>query len=151
MAVSIQKMMPSHVVDLVALHKQSIHDYSQYFTPFSFDAPTFCRFLELTLRDLYFIVLADDQVAGFYMLRGLDEGYAAPMYGVWIGDSYSGRGLALTTLRHAVSVCAELQCRDLLLKVHPDNLRAKSMYERFGFVSIGTDIKTQNLVYRLSL
>jgi len=151
MVVDIQELTLSHVADLAILHSLASHGYSQYFTPFPFDVPTFYRLLHTKRRDRYYVILVRRQVAGFYMLRGLDEGYAAPMYGVWIAEAYSGCGLALNTLRHAVLVCIELECHALLLKVHPNNVRAKSIYERFGFDKIGMDSNSQNIVYRLSV
>jgi ribosomal protein S18 acetylase RimI-like enzyme len=38
-----------------------------------------------------------------------------------------------------------------MLKVHPENGRAKSLYERFGFKQTGVDEKKNNLVYHLPL
>jgi len=39
------------------------------------------------------------QPAGFYTLRGLDEGYADPMYGVFIAEEFCGRGLGRSPSR----------------------------------------------------
>jgi len=38
-----------------------------------------------------------------------------------------------------------------MLKVHPENIVAKSIYERFGFKQAGIDQKNSNLIYYKSL
>lgn len=151
MAVDIRPLDLSHVDALVELHVTSPPEYSQYFTPFPCDAETFRCLLERKRRDQYFVVLLDGRVAGFYMLRGLDEGFSVPAYGVWIAAQYSGRGLALATLTHAMEASRALGCERLMLKVHPENGRARAMYERFGFQQTGVDPRNQNLVYHLQL
>lgn len=151
MTIDIREMTLSNVPDLIALFNQSASNYSQYFTPFSFDTSTFYSLLRVKQRDRYYCILVDKQVAGFYMLRGLDQAYTTPAFGVWIAEEYSGQGLARSTLNHAVIVCAQLGCHDLLLKVHPENKRAKRMYERFGFRQVAIDSTSHNIIYRLEL
>ena len=81
------------------------------------------------------------------MLRGFDEGYEIPSYGVWISKKYSAMGLSKLTLQHAVSICKINGIKKLLLKVHPENKRAKMIYENFGFTKESVDPKNNNLIY----
>src|SRR5579871_4653049 len=147
MHVTIVDLTTAHIGDLVRLYEEAPPDYSRYFHPFTFDSPTLMRLLASRQRDLYYVVLADGEVAGYYMLRGFDEGYRTPAYGVWISPLFSGHGLARATLEHAVTVCRQLGCKDVMLKVHPQNRRAKALYERFGFRQVGADSANQNFVY----
>jgi len=141
----------SHALPLVELYQQSSTEYSQHFRPFSFDIDTLIKILCKRERDLFFVILVEGEVAGFYMLRGFDEGYAVPCYGIWIAEKYSGQGLARMTLEHAISVCKKLGSSVLMLKVHPDNIRARQLYEKFGFKQTGIDTKNNNMIFNLML
>lgn len=39
----------------------------------------------------------------------------------------------------------------LMLKVHPDNTIARTLYESAGFVQTGVDPRNQNLIYHIDL
>ena len=79
--------------------------YSNYFIPFSFDSKTIQQILENLKKDTFWGIFVADKLAGFYMLRGFDEGYEIPSYGVWISKEYSNMGLSKFTLQHASSYC----------------------------------------------
>ncbi|MGW8379123.1 ribosomal protein S18-alanine N-acetyltransferase [Streptomyces sp. ODS28] len=50
---------------------------------------------------------------------------------------HRGTGLARTLLATLLAAAEELGCREVLLEVRVDNLRAQRLYERFGFTRIG--------------
>lgn len=141
----------SHVPSLAEAYVNAPPSYSQYFTPFSFDVETLTDLLTKKRLDLYFAIVQCKSVAGFYMLRGFDQGYAIPAYGVWIAPAFSGCGLALMTLNHAVVTCQAVGCREIMLKVHPNNLHAKAIYEKYGFKQVNSDAQNGHIVYKLLL
>ncbi|MEI7770626.1 MAG: GNAT family N-acetyltransferase [Chloroflexales bacterium] len=149
--IMIEPLQPPHLSALVAAHAAAPPGYSAYFQPFPFDEATLRRILERRREDLYYGVIWAGQPAGLSMLRGFDQGYRVPSYGVWIAPAFSRRGLGRATLQHAVETCRARGCAQLMLKVHPLNTRARQMYERFGFVQAGVDPHNQNLIYRLTL
>ena len=132
---------------LSALLLSSEKGYSSYFVPFSFDKKTLDHLLAAAKKDLYFGLYVQNRLAGFYMLRGMDDGFEIPSYGVWIDPAHSGKGLAKTTVYHACSVCQLMGAPALRLKVHPDNVVAKSLYEKAGFEQIGIDEKIGHFIY----
>ena len=140
-----------HVPELIRLYEDSGPEYSRFFNPFPFDVATFRKVLNQRRRDEYYAVLWNTNLAGMYMLRGFDEGYSTPSYGVWIAESYAGLGLARATLDHAVRRCSTIGCQNIVLKVHPDNYRAKVLYEKFGFQLVGQDGETGHLRYSFSV
>lgn len=85
------------------------------------------------------------------MLRGFDEGYSVPSYGVWISENYSNKGLSTFTLQHAISFCKLNSIKKIMLKVHPDNVSAKHIYEKHGFKQTGVDPKIHHLIYHKDL
>jgi RimJ/RimL family protein N-acetyltransferase len=128
------------------LSKES-KEYLKYFTPFDFSFSSLEKVLTKSKNDKYFGIFVNNSLAGFYMLRGFDEGYEIPSYGVWISSKFSNRGLSALTLHHAFAFCKLNGIKILLLKVHPENVVAKKLYESLGFVKIGVDERNGNFIY----
>lgn len=84
-------------------------------------------------RDEYLVATEDDRVVGYAMLRGWDEGYAVPAFGVAVDPERRGAGLGRALLEYALARARERGAEQVMLKVHPDNLGAKHLYESVGF------------------
>ncbi len=138
---------PADAGELTALLISSRKEYSEHFIPFPFEFDVIKKILTEKILDRYFGLRVDGKLAGFYMLRGFDNGYQIPSYGVWIAEEFSGRGLSKLTLQHAVAFCKLNGIKKLMLKVAPDNLTAKSIYENFGFAFSGVDKNIGHLIY----
>jgi len=115
--------------------------------PFNFNYVTIKEILNKKKDDKFFGLFTDNSLIGFYMLRGFDEGFDIPSYGVWISKKYSAKGLSKLTLQHALSFCKINEIKKIILKVHPENKIAKMIYENFGFINEGIDPKNNNLIY----
>jgi RimJ/RimL family protein N-acetyltransferase len=127
-------------------------EYLMHFIPFADYSEDYVKkILSEKKIDKYFGLFLNDDIVGFYMLRGFDAGYEIPSYGVWISSKYSNKGLSTLTLFHAISFCKLNNIKTLMLKVHPENLVAKKLYEKFGFVKVGIDEKIGHLIYHKSL
>ena len=127
-------------------------DYLKHFIPFAEYSETYIKKkLSEKKIDKYFGLFLNDDIIGFYMLRGFDAGYEIPSYGVWISSKYSNKGLSTLTLYHAFSFCKLNNIKTLMLKVHPENTVAKKLYEKFGFIKVGIDEKIGHLIYHKSL
>ena len=146
--ISIRKIGPDLAQELSELLRNVDPDYSKYFIPFNFDLQTVEKKLTDAKLDLFFGIFVNARLVGFYMLRGFDEGYDIPSYGVWISSEFAGKGLARLTIQHAISFCKINNINQLMLKVHPDNLKAIKLYEDFGFINSGLDPKNDNLIYK---
>lgn len=125
--------------------------YVRFFTPFSFDPDTINGMLARQLEDVFMGIYLRDELAGFFMLRGWDEGYEAPSYGVLIDERFSGYGLTRLSLKMAKSICKLRRAPRLILKVHPDNLVAKTLFEEAGFTRAGRDEASGNLIYHFNV
>jgi RimJ/RimL family protein N-acetyltransferase len=71
------------------------------------------------------------------MLRGWDEGFDRPSFGVYIAEEFSRRGLSKLALQYALSWCRLNDVSAVMTKVHPDNTSAQLVYEQAGFEFIG--------------
>jgi len=149
--VEIKELQSEQASTLSALILNAPKDYSKYFVPFSFEEDSINKIISNAVNDKYFGIFINDDLAGFYMLRGFDEGYDIPSYGIWISDKYSGLGLSKLTLQHAISFCKLNGLKKIMLKVHPEHTIAKNIYENFGFKQQGFDEKNSNLIYYKSL
>ena len=126
-------------------------DYLRHFIPFAEYSESYLKkILSEKKLDKYFGIFLGEDLIGFYMLRGLDQGYEIPSYGVWISSKYANQGLSTLTLFHAFSFCKIHKIKALMLKVHPDNLTAKNLYEKHGFKQTGFDERIKNLIYHKS-
>lgn len=87
------------------------------------------------LRDLYFVANEDDSpdIVGYAMLRGWDEGYEVPAFGVCVRPDKQGRRLGRMLLEHAVDAAKAAGAARVMLKVHRDNASARRLYQSAGF------------------
>ena len=120
-------------------------EYTKYFRPFDFNPSSIQLVLEKAVKDQFFGVefksenYPKSELIGFYMLRGLDEGYTEPMYGVFVSHKYSGKGIARLTITHAESFCKFHGYKQILLKVFPENIRAQKIYRNLDFQFLRKD------------
>lgn len=148
---TVRRLSAADALTLSALLAAQSDEYMRYFVPFAFDEATVGAMLAKARRDLYMGLHWGDELAGFFMLRGWDDGYAVPAYGVTIAEAHRGHGLARLTLELARTICRRRGAERIMLKVHPDNVVAKGLYERAGYVRTGRDERNGNDVYHLPL
>jgi len=103
--------------------------------PFTRDAARRIAEREGIRRDSYFGAFQEgDSLIGYGMLRGWDEGYEVPSFGVAVGVAHRGSGLGRRLLRHAISIARRRGAPSVMLKVHPANPNARRLYESEGFL-----------------
>jgi RimJ/RimL family protein N-acetyltransferase len=90
-------------------------------------------------RDVYAILLEDGRPIGYGMLRGWDEGYATPSLGVALDPGAQGRGLSRTLMEYLHAVAWGRGAPSIRLRVHPDNTRARRLYESMGYRVTGEE------------
>ena len=144
--INFRRLGPGDAEALSNLINQDSKDYSKYFVAFEFDSVTILNILTKAKNDLYYGVYWGEELTGFYMLRGFDDGYTIPSYGVYISSRFNNKGLAALTLNHAISTCKFLGCKKLRLKVHTANTFALKQYLKYGFVETGFDEKINNII-----
>ena len=77
-------------------------------------------------------------VAGFYVLDGPKVGHRANIWGVYVRETARGRGLGGALIEELVRL-APPQVLQFHLTVVTGNDAARSLYERLGFVTYGTE------------
>jgi GNAT superfamily N-acetyltransferase len=125
--------------------------YLKYFTAFRPPA-TLARQLGEARKDAFRTLLdPSGAIAGFFCLRGLDEGYRRPAFGVYVRSSQTGKGWGRFAIEQAIRWCAQNGHNALMLKVYPDNRRALASYVNAGFEVVGTDEATGQQILERSI
>ena len=108
--------------------------YRGDFHPFQEESPEAIRaLLHEGTKDRFRSVQFGETWVAFFMLRGWEEGYDRPSFGVLVDHEFSHRGLGKLCLVSALSECRLLGVEQVMLKVAPANLVAVSLYEKAGF------------------
>jgi len=63
---------------------------------------------------------------------------------IFITTKYQGKGLGKDLMQIGMEFFAKLGCKDITLQVHPENTKAKALYEKLGFKEV---TRTSNNVY----
>jgi RimJ/RimL family protein N-acetyltransferase len=126
-------------------------EYREHFHPFPADEESVRSVLGAATRDAYWGVWSGESLLGLVMLRGLDAGFSAPAFGVYVARAASGSGIATLAL-----VLAEAWCRlnghaEVMLTVHPDNASARRLYEAKGYRFTGEQSASGHRIYRKPL
>lgn len=111
--------------------------YRQHFVPFEPVPEGIAAILAAAQRDCYWGIEYGGGLVGLIMLRGLDAGYAAPAFGVYIARRWSARRLGRLALAFAEAWCRLAGLDEIMLSVHPGNLHARREYDRAGFEPTG--------------
>lgn len=149
--IEFQKLKISDLTELIDLWNKDPQDYNSYFIPFVMKSDDLKSMLEKIEKDLFINVMVNKKIAGFFMLRGFDQGYEVPSYGVWISSEYANKGLAKLTLQYSLSICRLTGVNSIMLKVHPENKVALKMYKSFGFNASGIDEKIGHIIMHKDL
>lgn len=109
----------------------------QYFRPHGYDVDTLKQLVHKK-RDRYFILLVNDTVAGYSMLRFF-KGYSNPMFGICIYPSYHGLGFGSLLTRLTLNEAKTMGSTVVRLHVDSGNVKAYLLYVRCGFQVIAED------------
>lgn len=125
--------------------------YARFFHPFGYDEPAVADALVHQERDVFMGLFWGEGIVGFFMLRGWNEGYEVPAFGILIDEQYRGCGLEMAALDTAKVICRLRNVSRLMIKMHPDNISAKGVARKTGFVQTGVDEASGNLIYHYEI
>ncbi len=89
--------------------------------------------------DVYLVAEAGGELVAYGMLRGWDEGYEIPSLGIAVHRDRQGRGYGRAMMTALHDAARERGAMKIRLRVHPENGRARSLYERLGYVDAGEE------------
>ena len=126
---------PEHATSLARFFgrvKQSDTDY--FFHPHPLTAEEATARANYSGRDFYCVMLQDNEVAGYGMLRGWDEGYEIPSLGIAIDPSVRGRGYSRTLMSFLHDTAKKRGAAKVRLKVGSRNRAALELYRSLGYI-----------------
>jgi glycosyltransferase involved in cell wall biosynthesis len=83
-------------------------------------------------KDVYAIVCDGARAVGYGMLRGWDEGYDIPSFGIAVDPAAQGQGYGRKLMEFLHEVARQRGAKKVRLKVYPDNERAVNLYRELG-------------------
>jgi ribosomal protein S18 acetylase RimI-like enzyme len=110
-----------------------------FFRPHQFTEQQASEIANHVGRDIYAILLDGERPVAYGMLRGWDEGYETPSLGIAVRSDSQGRGLGRLMMTHLHAEAARHGAKRVRLRVHPDNYRARRLYETLWYEYAGED------------
>jgi GNAT superfamily N-acetyltransferase len=145
---SFNSLSPADARELDRLMAAEPHEYLRYFSAFQ-PPKTLSVQLASAVKDHYAAIRSGGALAGFYCLRGLDEGYDRPSFGIYVASSRAGEGWARLALNDAFAWCRRHGLSRVMLKVYPENTAAYKIYVEQGFVDIGRSPDSQRMMEKV--
>lgn len=142
----VRPLLAGDAAAILALLRAQSTAYLRFFHALPRDEAALANVLESRRKDLYHGLFEDGQLVGFFMLRGWDEGYAIPSFGLFIDESTRGRGYLFLTLSMAADLCRDAGAPRFLAKIHPENLSPPAA-RRLRLVATGVEPETGNVIY----
>ncbi|RYF60640.1 MAG: GNAT family N-acetyltransferase [Comamonadaceae bacterium] len=104
-----------------------------FFHPHAGDVASLRVIADAPGKDLYLIFVEGDDVRAYGLLRGWNEGYAMPSLGVAVHPEARAHGLGRLVMDYLEAMARHRGAPAIRLRVHKDNARAISLYERRGY------------------
>ncbi len=129
-----QPVGPEHADALVALfERNAVPAVAVMFDPFPFTAAEARRIALEPHQDRYYIATRGEDVLGLSMLRGFDEGYEIPSFGIFIDHEHHGQGIGRRLTAWTIEQARWRDCPAVRLTVYADNATALGLYASLGF------------------
>jgi perosamine synthetase len=91
-------------------------------------------------RDGYYVAEQDGRIVGLSMLRGLDEGWEVPSFGIMVDREWHGRGVGGRLTDYTIDRARADGAPKVRLSVYASNEVAAAMYVRRGFVEQSREV-----------
>jgi GNAT superfamily N-acetyltransferase len=130
-----QEIGPMHYQALASfLRDNNLPSVLRTFNPFPMTDETAIRIALGSHEDHYYGAFLNGDVVGLSMLRGWDEGYSVPSFGIVIERRLHNRGIGAQLTEFTIGEARRLGCDRVRLSVFASNLAAIRVYAAKGFV-----------------
>jgi [ribosomal protein S18]-alanine N-acetyltransferase len=96
-------------------------------------------------RDVYCVRQIGEELVGYGMLRGWEEGFEVPSLGLAIEAAHQGRGHGRCLMEFMHELARQRGAKRIRLRVYPDNVRAVTLYQSLGY-SFNTDCESDGQI-----
>lgn len=134
-ALRFEPIEPRHADRLAELFERNrVSRVTDMFDPFPLTGAEARRIALVPRRDAFYVATRNERLLGFSMLRGFDEGYAIPSFGIFVDHQSHGQGVGRELTAWTIEQARRRDCPALRLTVYVSNLTAHRLYESLGFV-----------------
>jgi len=105
----------------------------QFFHPHSFNRESAHAISHYTGKDQYVVIILNEEIVGYGMLRGWDDGYEIPSLGMIIGKALRGRGVGYSFIQYLHALALLAGAERIRLTVCKNNEGAIRLYEKVGY------------------
>ena len=116
------------------LERNDVAAVSSTFDPFPMTRRTAEELLLPTSGDRFYGAFSSENLIAFSMLRGWDQGYEIPSFGIVVDSAAQRRGLGRRFTEWTVEQARSLECPAVRLSVYADNEPAYAIYRQLGFL-----------------
>ena len=133
-AAVIRQVLDTDYSDLARFFEENdLPEITRYFNPFPLNSQTAHQIARNDHLDHYYVATLDAQMVGMFMLRGWEEGFQIPSFGILVDRRYHGMGLGKQITEFAITEASNSGCPGIRLSVYASNTNALSLYASFGF------------------
>lgn len=133
-SVNIVKLDHSNLRELMDFLNRNSGLKLEHFFPHPFNIDYLIYLLLNRTKDYYCMIMINQTVVAYGMLRGWEEGYDVPSLGVAVDSNYRGKGLGRLMCEYLKTVAELKGSKKIRLRVHKDNNKAKTLYLSLGYV-----------------
>jgi ribosomal protein S18 acetylase RimI-like enzyme len=127
--------------DVVCDYRNSIEHFFQrniadknFFHPHELSYPGLLNEIADNPKNYYVFFMDIDNVLGYGMLRGWQEGYEIPSLGILIDIAQRGKGISKNLMWHLESVAQIKKSPKIRLTVFKQNKNAIALYNKLGYI-----------------
>lgn len=141
--INLKKINKSEIKEISQILFDENVEYLKYFDPFISQEQFIQDFLKSS-NDIYLKILNNKTFIGFVTLRGLDDGYKNPRFGIFIMEKYSNMGFGDAAIKKTLDLCKEkYNFKKIELKVNKKNHTAIKIYKDNSFKVINESSNDQ--------
>lgn len=113
-----------------------VNNDHQTFHPHNFDNQTIDYIIRLSTigSDEYWLLIDNNNVLVYGLLRGWSEGFTIPSIGIAVSPKYRGLGLAEQMMLFLHSRAKDRGSNQIRLTVHKNNYPAIKLYTKLGYI-----------------
>jgi ribosomal protein S18 acetylase RimI-like enzyme len=129
-----RKVTPQWVEKLTQFfHEIVIEKEDKFFHPHPLNSREAEKIASYQGQDLYLLQTKSNEITGYGMLRGWDEGFSVPSLGIAIHPSFRRKGLAKIFLAFMHQRAKKKGAKKIRLTVCTHNVAAIELYLSFGY------------------
>jgi len=131
--------MAIEIVKLQPKIKESVVDFfskidNEKFHPHDFSEKVALDLCDYDGEDCYYVVIDNNIVLAYGILRGWDAGHDIPSLGIYVGSNCRGLGMGKMLMNFLHCAAKAKGAKKVRLKVYKNNIVAIHLYKKIGYV-----------------